>query len=70
MQKGAGLKWNCIDQPKLKKVAKSWTHSRCGKVEFDISVSMCVCVTVKYRITREITAGRSLVVGTPLWSND
>ena len=70
MQKRAGPEWDHIDQPTLEEVEKSWEHSTCGEVMFDISgrsyndlVSMCVC---QYRITREITAEGSLVAGTPL----
>ena len=38
-------------QPTLEEVEKSWAHSRCGEVEFDISgsrdiVSVCVCLSV------------------------
>ena len=44
MQKRAGPEWDRIDQPTLEEVEKSWAHSRCREVEFDISVSMCVCV--------------------------
>ena len=46
MQEGAGPEWDHIDQLTLEEVEKSWAHSRCGEVEFDISVSMCV--SVKY----------------------
>ena len=58
MQWGAGPEWDHIDQPTLEEVERSWAHSRCREVEFDISgsrdiVSMCACVSVKYRITRE-----------------
>ena len=70
MQEGAGPEWDHIDQPTLEEVERSWTHSRCGEVEFDISVSIMSCVSVKYRITREITAEGSLVAGTPLWSDN
>ena len=56
MQEGAGPEWDHIDQLTLEEVERSWAHSRCGNVEFDIWVSMCACVSVKYRITREITA--------------
>ena len=34
-----------IDQPTLEEVEKSWVNSRCGEVEFYISVSMCVSVS-------------------------
>ena len=58
MQEGAGPEWDHIDQLTLEEVEKSWEHSTCGEVKFDISgrsyddfvVSMCVC---QYRITRE-----------------
>ena len=70
MQEGAGPEWDHIDQPTLEEVEKSWAHSRCGEVELDISVSTYVCVSVRYRIAREITAKGSLVAGTPLWSDD
>ena len=49
MQKEAGPEWDHIDQPTLEEVEKSWAHSRCREVEFDISgtiVSECVCVCV------------------------
>ena len=67
MQWSVGLEWDHIDQPTLEEVERSWAHSRCGEVEFDVSVSMCVCQS---RITREITTEESLVAGTPLWSHD
>ena len=68
MQGGAGPEWDHIDHPTLEEVERSLAHSRCREVELDISVSMCV--SVKYRITREITAEGSLVGGTPLWSHN
>ena len=43
MQEGAGPEWDHIDQLTLEEVEKSWAHSRCREVEFDIWVSMCVC---------------------------
>ena len=51
MQERAGPEWDHIDQPTLEEVEKSWEHSTCGEVKFDISghsyddfvVSMCVC---------------------------
>ena len=51
MQERAGPEWDHIDQPTLEEVEKSWAHSRCGEVEFDISgsthiVSVCVCLSV------------------------
>ena len=51
MQEEAGPEWDHIDQPTLEEVEKSWAHSRCREVEFDISgtdipVSVCVCVCV------------------------
>ena len=67
MQKRAGPEWDHIDQPTLEEVEKSWAHSWCGEVEFDISVSMYMCQS---RITREITAEGSVVGGVPLWSDD
>ena len=70
MQKRAGPDWDHIDQSTLEELERSWVNSRCGEVEFDISVSMCACVSVKYRITREITAEGSVVGGTPLWSDN
>ena len=47
MQEGAGPEWDHIDQSTLEEVEKSWAHSRCRKVEFDISgrislVSVCM----------------------------
>ena len=42
MQEGAGPEWDHIDQPTLEAVERSWAHSRCREVEFDISVSVCV----------------------------
>ena len=44
MQEGIGPEWDHIDQSTLEEVEKSWEHSSCGEMEFDISVSMCVCV--------------------------
>ena len=49
MQWRAGPEWDHIDQPTLEVVEKSWAHSRCREVEFDISstpitVSVYVCV--------------------------
>ena len=37
MQWEAGPEWDHIDQLTLEEVEKSWAHSRCRKVEFDIS---------------------------------
>ena len=47
MQEGAGPEWDHIDQLTLAEVEKSWAHSRCGEVEFDVSgrkglVSVCM----------------------------
>ena len=49
MQSGAGREWDHIDQMTLEEVEKSWAHSRCREVEFDISgdispVSLCACL--------------------------
>ena len=46
MQKEAGPEWDHIDQPTLEEVEKSWAHSTCREVEFDICgssfiVSVC-----------------------------
>ena len=50
MQERAGPEWDHIDQPTLEEVEKSWAHSRCREVEFDISggsslVSVSLSVT-------------------------
>ena len=37
MQEEAGPEWDHIDQPTLEEVEKSWAHSRCREVEFNIS---------------------------------
>ena len=37
MQEEAGPEWDHIDQPKLEEVERSWAHSKCWEVEFDIS---------------------------------
>ena len=48
MQKEAGPEWDHIDQLTLEEVEKSWAHSRCREVEFDIcgTAQVCVCVCV------------------------
>ena len=44
MQKEAGPEWDHIDKPTLEEVEKSWAHSRCREVEFDISgINNMVC---------------------------
>ena len=52
MQEGAGPEWDHIDQTTLEEVEKSWAHSRCREVEFDISggVVVSVCVHVRTRV--------------------
>ena len=54
MQEEAGPEWDHIDQPTLEEVEKSWAHSRCREVEFDIfgtDVTVCgVCVCVCTRV--------------------
>ena len=45
----AGPEWDHIDRLTLEEVEKSWAHSRCGEVEFDISgtkglVSVCMFI--------------------------
>ena len=42
MQGRAGQEWDHIDQPTLERVEKSWAHSTCREVEFDISSGRCV----------------------------
>ena len=42
MQEWAGPEWDHIDQLTLEEVERSWAHSRCGEVELDIWVSVCV----------------------------
>ena len=54
MQEEAGPEWDHIDKTTLEQVEKSWAHSRCREVEFDISgstylVSVCACVCVCVR---------------------
>ena len=47
MQWRAGPEWDHIDQPTLEEVEKSWAHSRCREVKFDISgTTTTVCVGV------------------------
>ena len=54
MQLGAGPEWDHIDQTTLEEVEKSWAHSRCREVEFDITVrvgvGVSVCVHVRTRV--------------------
>ena len=50
MQRGTGPEWDHIDQTTLEEVEKSWAHSRCREVKFDITgsvVSVCACVHVR-----------------------
>ena len=37
MQREAGPEWDQSDQTTLEEVEKSWAHSRCREVEFNIS---------------------------------
>ena len=65
MQEGAGPEWDHIDQPTLEEVERSWAHSRCREVDFDISgrISLVsVCMFICY--SRGECGGR-----TPLWSD-
>ena len=56
-EEGAGPEWDHIDQSTLEEVEKSWAHSRCRKVEFDISGSVfsrlyvSVCMFICYCAT-------------------
>ena len=52
-EEGAGPAWDHIDQLTLEEVEKSWAHSRCRKVEFDISGSVflvSVCMFICYYV--------------------
>ena len=49
MQRGAGPEWDHIDQTILEEVEKSWAHSRCWEVKFDITGSVVVSVCVHVR---------------------
>ena len=58
MQEEAGPEWDHIDQPTLEEVEKSWAHSRCREVEFDITgaatrVCVCVCVHVHLCLSQD-----------------
>ena len=46
MYEEAGPEWDHIDQMTLEEVEKSWAHSRCREVEFDITHVVSVCVHV------------------------
>ena len=46
MQWMAGPEWDHIDQTTLEEVEKSWAHSRCREVKFDITDVVSVCVHV------------------------
>ena len=51
MQERTGPEWDHIDQPTLEEVEKSWAHSVCEKVEFDVSGSrhiVSVCMFICY----------------------
>ena len=64
MQEGAGPEWDHIDQPTLEEVEKSWAHSRCREVEFDISGSthiVSVCMFICYSC--HISQGASVCLG-------
>ena len=47
MQEAAGPEWDHIDHTTLKEVERSWAHSRCQQVMFDLSNSLVsVCMHV------------------------
>ena len=68
MQRGAGPEWDHIDQTTLEEVEKSWAHSRCREVEFDISgmvvvsVCACACREVVFDIINDISGSVAVSV--------